>query len=95
MNEVQVRGSNGWPNWIRNPGGSNWFSVRAGGALIVSVPAPTNQDGIWRVPLSWIEDQPVREEVRDKARALIGYVFNRLAGAPFQGIGRRAWSLQY
>src|SRR5689334_21119993 len=65
VNEVQVLESNTWPNWIRNPGGSNWFSVKAGSFLIVSAPAPTNQGSIWRVPLSYVEDQPIREEVRD------------------------------
>jgi len=95
VNEVQVRDASGWPNWIRNPGGSNWFSVRSSSALIVSVPAPTNPGSIWRVPFSYIEDQPLQEEVRDKAQALVGYGFSKLAGFPFRGIRRRPWSLDY
>jgi len=95
VNEVQVFQSNAWPNWIRNPGGSNWFSVGAGSVLTLSVPAPTNQGTVWRVPLSYIEDQPFREEARDKARALVGYAGAKVAGLPFQGIRRRPWSLMY
>lgn len=95
VNEVQVRGSNGWPNWIRNPGGSNWFSVAAESSLIVPVHTPTNQDGTWRVPLSWIEDQSVREEVRDKARVLINYAFSRVTRFSFQGFPPRRWSVKY
>ena len=95
VNEVQVFQSNGWPNWIRNPGGSNWFSVGARSFLIVSVAAPTNQGTIWRVPLSYTEDQPIQEAVRDKAAALVGYAGSKVAGLPFQGIRRRPWSLMY
>jgi hypothetical protein len=95
VNEVEVRQANGWPNWIRNSGGTNWFSVGVGSALVVSVPAPTNEGCICRVPFSYIEDQPLREEVRDKARALVGFALSKLAGVPFQGLRRRPWSLEY
>ena len=93
MEEAQVFESNAWPNWMRNPGGSNWFSVGAGSSLIVSVPAPTNQGTIWRVPLTYIEEQPIQEQVRDKAVALIGYAGAKVSWLPFQGIRRRPWSL--
>jgi hypothetical protein len=95
VNEVQVRQADGWPNWIRNSGGTNWLSLGVGSALVVSVPALTNEGSIWRVPFSYIEDQPLQEEVRDKARALVGYALSKLAGVPFQGIRRRPWSLEY
>jgi hypothetical protein len=95
VNEAQVFESNSWPNWIRDSGGSNWFSVRAGSSLTVSVPAPTNQGTIWRVPLSYSEDQPIQEEVRDKASALIGYVGSKVSWLSFQGIRHRPWSLMY
>jgi hypothetical protein len=95
VNEVQVRDASGWPNWIRNPGGSNWFSVPVGSTLIVSVPAPNNPGSIWRVPFSYHEDQPPQEQVRDKVQALVGYTFSKLAGLPFQGIRQRPWSLEY
>ena len=50
---------------------------------------------IWRVPFSYIEDQPLQEEIHDKAQALVGYGFSKVAGLPFQGIRRRPWSLDY
>lgn len=95
VDEVQIRQTNGWPNWTRNAGGTNWFSVAAGSNLLVLVPAPSIEGATWRVPLTYQEHQPLGEESLDKSKALIGYGLAKLAGSPFQGIRRRPWSLKY
>ncbi len=86
VNEVQVYQPNGWPNWTRNPGGSNWFSVGAGAWLIVLVPVPTREGSTWRVPLDYQEEQSLERAVWDKASALVRYGVAKLCGRPFAGI---------
>ncbi len=93
VNEVQIYQTNGWPNWTRNPGGSNWFSVAAGASLVVSVPVPPSEGSIRRVPLDYQEEQSFQRVVWDKGNALVGYGLARLRGRPFAGIRRypRVW----
>ena len=93
VNEAQIHQTNGWPNWTRNPGGSNWFSVAAGSSLGVSVPVPTREGSVWRVPLDYQEEQSIEREVWDKGNALVGYGLAKLCGRPFAGIRRypRVW----
>ncbi len=93
VNEVQIYQTNGWPNWTRNPGGSNWFSVAAGASVMVSVPVPTRDGSIWRVPLDYQEEQTIGREVWDKANAITRYGLAKLCGCRFAGLRRypRVW----
>jgi hypothetical protein len=92
---VQIHRTNGWPNWTRNVGGTNWFSIMAGSNLMVSIPAPTNERATWRVPLTYQEDLSIQEEVSDKGKATIGYALAKIFGAPFSGIRRHPWPQIY
>jgi hypothetical protein len=72
VGEVQIRDTNGWPNWMRVAGGTNWLVVAAGSNLVFSVPAPAMEGVTWRVPLTYQEDLPWGDEVRDRIKG-IGY----------------------
>lgn len=95
VNEVQILETNGWPNWTRNPGGSNWFSIAARSRLVVSVPCPDDRAATWRVPITYSEDQTFGEAISDKTKALMGYALGRLSTRPFPRLGPRRWSLLY
>jgi len=72
VGEVQIRHTNGWPNWMRVAGGSNWLAVAPGSNVVFSVPTRSLQGTIWRVPLTYQEDPPVAEEVIHRIQG-IGY----------------------
>src|SRR5438270_12498878 len=58
--EVQLWQTNSWPNWMRVAGGSNWLTVAAGSHVIFSLPPPSAGNAVWRVPLMYQEDLPMR-----------------------------------
>jgi len=95
VNEVQILQTNGWPNWTRNPGGSNWFSVASGASIVVTAPVPMLEGSTWRVPLDYQENQSIERVVWDKGNALVGYGFARLCRRPFVGTRRYPRVLVY
>jgi hypothetical protein len=62
--EVQVYGTNRWPDWVRDAGAGAWLTLAAGSERVVSVPAPALETAQWRVPFMCQEDLSFSDELR-------------------------------
>jgi hypothetical protein len=64
IGEVQVRQTNGWPDWMRVVGGAAWIPVRAGSDGLFSVSTRSLEGVTWRVPLMYSVDLSFIEDLR-------------------------------
>ncbi len=73
--EAQVRQTNGWPNWGRVAGGSNWIAVAAHSDVLISIVAPPVKEGnSWRAPVMYEEDPAFITEVRDRVKGIVNWL---------------------
>ena len=76
VGELQFREPNGWPSpSMLGAGTGDWRSIVAGSHLVFSVPAPSLEEAMWRVPIIYIEDPPL----------VVGF-FDRIEGADFGSV---------
>jgi hypothetical protein len=64
IGEVQVRYTNGWPDWMRVAGGAAWIPVRGGSDGLFSVSTRSLEGVTWRVPLMYSVDLSFIEDLR-------------------------------
>ncbi len=64
VGELQIRQTNGWPNWTRVAGGADWIPVPSGAHRVIAVRAPAGSNQVWRVPLPYAEDLSFLEDLR-------------------------------
>ncbi len=74
IGEVQVRQTNGWPNWMRVAGGSNWVPVAAYSQVLIRIAAPAAPQGSsWRVPLVYEQDPSLVRDVLDRVKGIVNW----------------------